>query len=90
MQIMGEVTSAGSPASLYGRVHEVGGSGPYQIFSVKGRALKFMMGGKERFFARVTHPAALAKPFMGSSLAENEASIRSQLQQTLDEKLGRP
>jgi hypothetical protein len=56
---------------------------------VKARALRFMKGGKESFFARVSHPGIAAKPFMGSSLAENESNIREQLQQALDAELNR-
>ncbi len=86
-QIKGGVTAAGSPASLYGRVHEVGGSHAYQIFSVRARALKFMQGGKESFFSRVNHPAAMMRPFMAPSLNENGERIRAELQAAIDEEL---
>ncbi len=88
-QIKGGVTAAGSPASLYGRVHETGGSRAYEIMSVKSRALAFMMDGRMRFFSRVNHPAAMMRPFMAPSLRENEGNIREQLQAALDAELAK-
>jgi hypothetical protein len=86
--IRGEVTAAGSPASLYGRVHETGGNAAYDIFSVRARALRFVSGAGETVFAKhVRHPAAMMRPFMRPSLQENEASIREQLQQAIDAEL---
>jgi hypothetical protein len=87
--IRGGVTAAGSPASLYGRVHETGGNRAYEIMSVKSRALAFMMDGRMRFFSRVNHPAAMARPFMAPSLQENAERIRAELQSALDEELAK-
>jgi hypothetical protein len=86
--IRGEVTAAGSPASLYGRVHETGGNAAYDIFSVRGRALRFVSGAGETVFAKhVRHPAAMMRPFMRPALEENAASIREQLQEAIDAEL---
>jgi hypothetical protein len=81
-QIKAGVRSSEGPA-LYGRYLEEG-SRAHQIFSVRARALSFVMDGKQRFFQRVSHPGIAAKPFMGSALAENESNIREALQQALD------
>lgn len=89
--IRGEVSAAGSPASLYGRVFEQGGVGPYDIFAVRAKALRFVSGAGETVFAKhVRHPQQMMRPFMRPSLEENETDIRAQLQAALDAELGRP
>ncbi len=87
--IRGEVTAAGSPASLYGRVFEVGGSGAYPILSVRARALKFVSGGETIFRKQVMHPQQMMRAFMRPSAEENAASIREQLQAALDAELAK-
>jgi hypothetical protein len=84
-QIKAGVRSSEGPA-FYGRVLEEG-SRAHQIFAVKSRALAFVMNGKQVFARSVMHPGTAARPFMRSSLAENEASIRAALQEALDEEL---
>jgi hypothetical protein len=86
-QIIGKV-HAGEGTAFYGAILEEG-SAAHQIFAVKARALKFVTNGKEVFAKSVMHPGTMAAPFMRSSLQENEANIRTQLQQALDEELNR-
>ena len=84
-QIIGRVVAAEGPA-FYGRILEEG-SRAHQIFSVKSRALAFMMDGRKVFARRVFHPGMAARPFMRTSLEENAENIRAQLQAALDEEL---
>jgi hypothetical protein len=84
-QIIGKVV-AGEGTAFYGRYLE-SGSQAHQIFAVKSRALKFVTNGKEVYAKSVMHPGTMAAPFMRSSLQENEASIREQLQAAIDAEL---
>jgi hypothetical protein len=87
--MVGSVQAAEGPA-FYGRIHEYGGSGAYPIIATKARALAFMSHGKQVFAKSVMHPAAMARAFMSTSLAENAANIREQLQSALDAEMDKP
>lgn len=83
-KIVGAVEGGGGPA-FYAAVHEYGGSAPYQIIATRARALAFVMGGKQVFANSVTHPPAIARPFMSTSLAENAATIEAELRAAVDQ-----
>jgi hypothetical protein len=87
--ISGEVQAAGGPA-FYGVPLEKGGLRAYQIAAVKGRALKFLMNGKEVYAKSVMHPPQRAHWFMRSSAQQAEAGLRSGLaegvKRTIEEK----
>jgi hypothetical protein len=83
-KITAEVLAGGGPA-FYASVFEEG-CAPYQIFAVKARALRFVVGGREAFAKSVQHPAMYA-PFMRPSLEEFTPQIRSELQSALDAEL---
>ena len=87
-KVSGFVEAAG-PGAPYGTVHEHGGERAYEIAAVNRKALHFVMGGREVWLRRVTHPAAVARPFMSTSLEENKSEIVSQLQDALTEALKR-
>jgi hypothetical protein len=80
------VASSQGPA-FYGRIHEVGGSRPFQIFAVKARALQFMQGSKTVYAQNIMHPPLRQRAFMKPSLLESAQSIHDQLQQTVNEEL---
>jgi hypothetical protein len=81
--------AAAEGTAFYGRILSEG-SRAHEILAVKSRALKFVTNGKEVYAKSVMHPGMMAKPFLRPALLENESSIRAQLQQALDEELGRP
>jgi hypothetical protein len=80
--IVGAIESSGGPA-MYGRFLEYG-SRPHEIFAVKARALRFVVGGKVRFAKMVAHPGTAPHSFMQSSLNESADSIRTALQAALN------
>jgi hypothetical protein len=82
-KIIGEV-QAGSGPAFYGAVHEYGGSRAYPILAVKGRALAFMMNGKQIFAKSVIHPPAKMRAFFTPSLDENAENIKAELQKAVD------
>lgn len=81
--ISGNVQGAGGPA-FYGAVHELGGSKEYSIVPVKARALSFIRDGQRVFAKRVMHPPLRQRAFMGPSLDENAAKIKSELNAALN------
>jgi hypothetical protein len=84
--IVGGVT-AGGGAAMYASVQEYGGTHAYPVFAVKARALAFLMDGKQVFAKRVMHPPLPARSYMRSSLEENSAKIKSELQQSILDSL---
>jgi hypothetical protein len=85
--IRGSVEAGAGPAGLYAGVHEFGGNHSYMITSVKGRALRFMIGNKESFAKSVMHKPAQVRAYMSPSLAEKSAEIRASLQEALDAEI---
>lgn len=81
------VEAAGGTA-FYGAFHEYGTSRPYEIRAVNGRALSFVMGGKQRFFASVIHPPIKQRAFLAPSIEENIDSIMSDLRTGVTEVVG--
>ena len=90
--IQAAIQAGGGPA-LYAKFFEepgVGGTGgtrAHTIMATRARALAFVTNGKQVFAKSVFHPEMAARPFLRPSLLENEASIRQQLQQAIDEAL---
>ncbi|HXP71761.1 MAG TPA: hypothetical protein VOA88_20970 [Candidatus Dormibacteraeota bacterium] len=85
-QISSGVASSSGPA-FYGKIHEVGGSRPYQIFATKARALQFMQGPRTVYAQNIIHPPAKMRAFMRPSLIESAQEIRNELQAAIDEEL---
>jgi hypothetical protein len=85
--IKGSVLAGGGPA-FYGKIlHE--GARPHDVFNVKAKALRWIADqSPQTMFARhVRHPGTIAKPFMTSTLTENAAMIRAELQAALNKEL---
>ena len=62
----------------YAAMQEYGGqTAAHEILPDKGRVLAFLIGGAQRFAARVQHPGSLipARPYLSSSLQEMEGEI---------------
>lgn len=85
-RIRGFVEGGGSSA-FYGNFHEYGVNKSWAIIATKQRALRFMVDGKVTFAKSVVHGPLAARPFMSPSLAENQESIREQLQAALDAEI---
>lgn len=79
-KIVGKVYSAGDVK--YAGIHEFGGKTPPHVIEAKGKALAFMMGGKQVFAKRVNHPGSTMpeRSFLRSSLADMRAEIVRGLQ----------
>lgn len=99
-QIEGSVEGGGGPA-WYGKLFETedaggtgGGSSFYTIMAVRARALAFVTKSGDKVFVRppgvVNHPPAQVRPFMSSALAERASSIRTSLQEAINEELNKP
>jgi hypothetical protein len=80
--IVGTV-SVGQEAAVYGRVHEYGGAGPYEITPIRAKALRFMLGGQAVFAKSVMHPPAKERSFMRSALADKRAEIIARLERAV-------
>ena len=62
---------------------------PVTIMATRARTLAFVTNGKQVFAKSVFSPGLAMRPFLWPSLQENAATIREQLQQALDEELGK-
>jgi phage gpG-like protein len=74
--VEGRVASSGDVK--YARIQEYGGTtSPHDIFPTKGKALAFVMDGKQIFAKVVHHPGSVipARSYMRSSLAEVSPEI---------------
>ncbi len=69
------IVGVGSTA-WYGKVHEFGTTGSFDIFPKNKKALRWVSGGKVFFAKHVTHPPFKERSFLRSSLAECEADGR--------------
>ena len=72
----------------YASIHEYGGRTPaHDIFPRKGRALAFMMGGKQVIVKSVHHPGSVfpERSFMRTALNEMEPQIRAEFENAISE-----
>lgn len=79
--VLGKVGQSGDVK--YGGIHEFGGQTPAHVIEAKkGKALHFMMGGKDVFFKKVNHPGSTMpeRSYMRSSLYEMREQIADGLQ----------
>lgn len=79
--VTGKVAQSGDVK--YGAIHEFGGRTPAHVIEAKnGKALHFMMGGKDVFFKKVNHPGSQMpeRSYMRSSLADLRNEIADRLQ----------
>ena len=86
--VTGKVYSSGDVK--YAAIHEFGGqTKAHVIEAVNGKALAFMMGGKQVFFRRVNHPGSNIpeRSFLRSSLTDMREEITEGLHQTVVETL---
>lgn len=84
-KISGGVQAGGGPA-FYAKFLEDGTQGPYTILpkDPKG-ALAFMVGGKQVFAKKVTHPGLKAYLFMKGTIQEEAPNIPRQYQEAVNE-----
>jgi HK97 gp10 family phage protein len=84
-EVTGKVASSGDVK--YAGIHEFGGTINIPEITAKGKALAFMMGGKQVFFKKVAaHTITMPeRSFMRSSLKDMEGQIREGLTQTVRE-----
>ena len=91
-RLIGAVESSGGPA-FYGRIFEMGegahGGMSTWVVPVKARALSFVVDGRRVFAQRVLRHPLAARPFMSTSLEENAAKIRAQLDAALNEVIAK-
>ena len=83
--IVGRVFSAGDVK--YARIHEYGGQTRAHIIeAVNGKALHFVVGGKDVFVKRINHPGSKMpeRSFLRSSLAENRDAIEQGIRDAVD------
>src|SRR5260370_1267916 len=85
--VTGKVASSGDVK--YAAIHEFGGTINVPEISAKGKALAFMMGGKQVFFKKVAaHTITMPeRSFMRSSLKDMESQIREGLTEAVREGL---
>jgi HK97 gp10 family phage protein len=85
--VTGKVASSGDVK--YAAIHEFGGTINVPEITAKGKALAFMMGGKQVFFKKVAaHTVTMPeRSFMRSSLKDMESQIREGLTQTVREAM---
>jgi hypothetical protein len=90
------VAAGGGPA-FYGKFFEepsVGGTGgighAWAINAVKGRALRFVVGGEVVFRQYVFHPPLAARPFLRPSAEEKLPGIIETMQEAINEALNEP
>lgn len=76
--------------AFYGKVHERGGIGMYDILNTRARALKFISGGETLFRHSVVHPPALPRHWMQSAETENQNWILAEMEQALKDELEKP
>ena len=83
-QIVGEV---GTNVE-YAAIHEYGGkTPPHEILPKRGRALAFMMGGKQVIVRKVNHPGSKMpeRSFMRTALKEMEPEIRASFENAISQ-----
>ena len=76
----------------YARIHEFSGkTKPHEIFPKKGRALAFMMGGKQVIVKSVKHPGSVIpeRSFMRTALNEMTPQIREVFENAAGEVVAR-
>jgi phage gpG-like protein len=76
----------------YARIHEFGGkTKAHDIFPKKGRALAFMMGGKQVIVKSVKHPGSVMpeRSFMRTALNEMTPQIREVFENAVGEVVAR-
>lgn len=78
---------AGGGTAYYAKFQERGTSGPYQIVAANGKALAFILDGKQMFRRAITHPGLPAKLFMASSVQELEGDVVEGLQNAVGDVL---
>lgn len=86
--VIGRVFSSGDVK--YAAIHEYGGHTKAHIIeATNGKALAFMMGGKQVFFKRVNHPGSNMpeRSFMRSSLKDKKPYIETQIQAAANEAI---
>lgn len=86
--VIGKVYSSGDVK--YAAIHEFGGqTKAHVIEAINGKALAFMMGGKQIFVKRVNHPGSKIpeRSFLRSSLTDMRDEIVEGLHQTVVETL---
>ena len=81
-KITGGVRGAGGPA-YYGRFHEFGTEDSYTILPVTKKALRFMIGHRAVFAARVNHPPIAERSFMRSAQEEMKDEFVKNMQQAV-------
>ena len=88
-EIKGTVASSGDVK--YAAIHEFGGKTAPHIIEAKGRALAFMMGGKQVFAKRVNHPGSTMpeRSFLRSSLRDRRDPIVTGLQKAAAEAMAK-
>ena len=80
----------GGSTYTYGRAHELGHPGVYEITATSAKALAWQMSVKRTAFARfVTHPPITALGFVSTTREENREDVIRQLQETVNEVLKR-
>jgi hypothetical protein len=82
-KLIGEVLAGGGPV-MYAGVQEFGGTHPYDIVATKGRALSFLLNGKQTFASRVSRKPLVARPYMEPALQEFGPTIVSELNAAID------
>ncbi|MGA6208056.1 hypothetical protein ACPESR_25215 [Nocardia testacea] len=68
-----------SHANYSAAVHN--GSGPYVIRPRRAKALRFQIGGRTIFAAKVNHPGTRGRPFLANAAAEEAARIGARFEQ---------
>jgi hypothetical protein len=77
-----DIEPGGKP-EVYGKTHEYGGKGSYEIVPVNKKALAFDWNGKHIITQYVFHPPAQERSFMRSALREMMPEIVAGLEETI-------
>ena len=83
-------SSASSKAAPYAAIQEYGGTTKAHVIeAVNGKALAFMMGGKQVFFKRVNHPGSTipAHRYMGSAFDAMKGDIAAGYEQAVQQAI---
>lgn len=74
---------------FYLAIQHAGAPGPWEIRPGRARALRFTLGGRVVYAARVTHPGLRPRPWLEAALLESEQDVLDEFHFALQQAVAR-